>query len=245
MVLRRILIFSLFIQLHFFAHSSNNDSLLNPLFLTIYNQQFDQAESLLSKQKVQLGAFYFDVLNIDLHWWKYSTSRSKKDAEKLNFVLKEYVDSGIKNKNQVIQLIGKSYQLRYARKKYNIYSVSTLSSEIKQLLLEVHRNELQISGSELKLFDLYMSMFHYFDHINLFSIWKKTSEQKLWLLEMENFSQEENLIVNTMAHYFLGRIYQKIEKEPQKGKDHFEILTGRFPGNRLFKEYFEDCKQKI
>ena len=45
-----------------------------------------------------------------------------------------------------------------------------------------------------------------------------------------------------MAHYFLGRIYQKVENEPELGKFHFEILTGRFPNNTLFKEYLADCE---
>jgi len=245
MVLRSILLFIFLLQIHYSGNSSNKDSIVNPIFSAIYNQEFDLAESLLNLQKDQLDSFYSDVLSIDLFWWKFSTTRSKEDAQNLNNLLKKHVEQGIERNDKVAQLIGKSYQLRYARKKYNLFDVISLRSEINTLLSEIDRNELPISGNELKLFDLYVTMFNYFSRVNPFSVWNKSQERDFYVTEMEQFVSEENLIVKTMAHYFLGRIYQKIERETEKASAHFSILTKQFPENKLFVEHLEDCQEKL
>jgi hypothetical protein len=45
---------------------------------------------------------------------------------------------------------------------------------------------------------------------------------------------DSDWMVSSEAHYFLGRIYTKMEKEPPKGQIHFQILSRRFPQNALF-----------
>lgn len=245
MLLRSIFVFFLLTQFQLSGSSANKDSIINQIFSAIYNQKFERAESLLFLQKNQLDSFCINVLTIDLYWWKFSTTRSDEDARNLNKVLEKYVKNGVENNDKVAILIGKSYQLRYARKKYKLVQVIIFRSEINKLLVEMDRNKLAIYGNELKLFDLYMSMFNYFSRVNPFSVWSKSQERDSYLLEMEQFASEENLIVNTMAQYFLGRIYQKIERAPTKGKTHFKRLAEQFPGNKLFAEYLKDCEEKI
>lgn len=244
MVLRSILLLLFLLQFNYSGSSSNNDSIVNPIFSAIYNQEFDRAESLLVSQKDKLEPFYSDVLSIDLLWWKFSTTRSKEDARNVNNLLKKQVQLGIEKNDKVAQLIGKSYQLRYARKKYNLFDVISLRSEINTLLSALDRKKLPIAGNELKLFDLYMVMFNYFSRVNPFSIWSKSLERDFYLTEMEQFAEEDNLIVKTMAHYFLGRIYQKVEREPLKASEHFLTLTKQFPENKLFVEHLKDCEEK-
>lgn len=245
MVLRSIFVFLFLTQFQFSGRSENKDSIVNHIFSATYNQQFEVAESLLLLQKNQLESFYSDVLTIDLFWWKFSTTRSKEDAQNLNRLLEKQVKSGVEKNDKVAQLIGKSYQFRYARKKYNLFDVISLRSEINLLLSEIDRKNLTISGNELKLFDLYVVMMNYFSRVNPLSIWNKNTERDIYLLEMEQFVNEENLVVNTTAHYFLGRIYQKIEKEPGKAKTHFKRLNKQFPENKLFAEYLNDCEEKL
>lgn len=225
--------------------STEKDSIVNSIFTSIYNQQFIRADSLLSEQKEQLDLFYYDILRIDLFWWKYSTTRSKTDAVNLTDLLEDYIETEINSEGKIKQLIGKSYLLRYQRKRYNLIGVYGLRSDINQLLSELKRNELPIAGNELKLFDLYMTLFQYFEYVNPFSIWSKTPERNRYLLKLEEFVKEENLIINTMAHYFLGRIYQKVERDPNNGKTHFKILSAKFPENKLFIEHLADCEQKL
>jgi len=185
-------------------------------------------------------------LNIDLLWWKYSSSRSKSDARNLNDYLNCIEPKDPNNSEGKIKLlICKSYQLRYARKRYNLFDIIGIRSEIKDLLLELNRNKLPISGNQLKLFDFYIVMFQYFDKVNPFSIQNTSAKRANELLKLKKFSKEDDLIVSTMAHYFLGRIYQKVESEPELGKCHFEILTQQFPNNSLFKKHLADCENRL
>lgn len=244
MLLRTIIFILFLMQLPFSGKAINNDSIVNPIFSAIYMQQFERAEALLQKEKDQLDAFYFNVLNIDLLWWKFSSTRSKEDAENLNDRLEKYIKSGIEKNDTVAQLIGKSYQIRFARKKFNLFEVISFRSEVNDLLSELDRNKLSISGNELKLFDLYIDLFHYFSLVNPFSVWSKSAERDFYISKMEVFAGDENLIVKTMADYFLGRIYQKVEREPEKASIHFLILTRQFPANQLFLEHLKECQDK-
>lgn len=239
-----ILLFILLLP--FLGFSSNQDSTLNSIFTKIYNQEFEQANIQLKLEEYKLNDFYSSVLHIDLLWWKYSSSRSKSDAKNLTNYLKSIEPEEPQNsKEKIRQLICKSYQLRYARKKYNLFDVIRLQSEIKQVLAELNRANLPISENQQKLFDLYMVMFQYFDKVNPFFIKSTADKRKPELEKMKQFSIDDNFIVKTMAQYFLGRIYQKVENKPEDGKFYFEILTQQFPKNKLFKEHLEDCKGRL
>ncbi|MDB4582222.1 hypothetical protein N9164_03650 [Draconibacterium sp.] len=241
-----IFIIFIFFTIHSRCSNTYKDSIINDIFISIYNQQFNQAEELLTQNKLLIDPFYAEVLNIDLHWWKYSISRSKKDAKELATLLNTSDNSYLTPKeNNINQLIKKSYQLRYERKRYNLIQVVILRSEINKLLSEINNDQLPITGNQLKLFDLYMTMFMYFKNINPFLVTSGNSEQTGYLTKMDGYTLDDDLLLNTMAHYFLGRIYQKVKKDGQKGKMHFEILTRKFPENKLFVEYLEDCEKKI
>jgi len=88
-------------------------------------------------------------------------------------------------------------------------------------------------------------MFMYFKHVNPFTLITGSSQQKNYLNQMGYYTMDDDLILNTMAHYFLGRIYQKVKKDASKGKMHFEVLTSKFPDNKLFVKYLKDCERKI
>ena len=68
----------------------------------------------------------------------------------------------------------------------------------------------------------------------------RSSDEFLESLQaLEKYSFDNDLILSTMAHYYLGRIYTKVEKQPEKGLAHFKILAQRFPKNILFKQLSE------
>jgi len=241
------MVFRIFFILLFVTHSytgiaTKRDSLVNLVFSDIYNQRFDQAEWLLHKYKSDIDNFYFDVLTLDLHWWKYAVSRSGTDAQNLNLLIKEQIEAGSVSGNRAKEITGKSYELRYARKRFKFFRVQSLRSEIQLLLLDLDRGRLQLTEDELKLFDLYVALFNYSEQLNPFFLWQKTPERKRCLLHLEMFVHEENLIINTMAHYFLGRIYQKVEKDREKAKEHFKQLNTIYPANQLFKAYLTDLE---
>jgi hypothetical protein len=240
-----LIVFVLFIT-HARSNNTYKDSIVNNIFASIYNQQFSKAENLLSENKMQIDPFYSEVLNIDLHWWKYNISRSKEDAKKLNMLLNtNIISKTYSQEDKITRLIKKSYKLRYERKKYNFIQVIILRSEINNLLVNINNNQLIITGNQLKLFDLYTIMFRYFENVNPLKVVSGNKEQQGYLTKMGAYTLDDDLVLNTMAHYFLGRIYQKVKKDAQKGKMHFEVLSRKFPENKLFVEYLEECKRKI
>src|SRR5665811_916217 len=95
MVSRFILLVVFLTSFQRLGFSTEKDSIVNSIFTSIYNQQFIRADSLLSEQKEQLDLFYYDILKIDLFWWKYSTTRLKTDAVNLTDLLEDYIETEI------------------------------------------------------------------------------------------------------------------------------------------------------
>jgi hypothetical protein len=64
------------------------------------------------------------------------------------------------------------------------------------------------------------------------------------LMKIEEYTREDDLIISTLASYFLGKIYLNIEKEPEKGNQHFKTLTERYPQNTIFQELYSESAKK-
>jgi len=100
--------------------------------------------------------------------------------------------------------------------------------------------------NRLKLFDLYNLLFQYFDNVfNPFFLDSKRNERENALKKIEFFASDDDIIVNTLANYFLGKIYLNIEKEPRKSKVHLEFLLNKYPNNLSIRELLEHCNNKI
>jgi len=81
--------------------------------------------------------------------------------------------------------------------------------------------------------------------VNPFSSGSKSEKYSKSIEALEKYSLSGDLIISTMAHYFLGRIYMKVEKKPQNGQEHFKILAQRFPENPLFYELANGINPKF
>ena len=242
----RLLIIIFFISLfNLPLVASRLDSSVNRIFTLIYNQQFEQAEAALKSQNEKLDPFYALVLSIDLRWWQYSLSRSKEDAQKLKSVLVEMDDQESIKKDKIKTLIRKSYELRYERKRYNLIRAMFIRNEINDLLADINSGNIPLTGDQLKLFNLYVSMFRYFEFINPLSVFGKSDERLKRLNEMEILASENDWIVSTLAHYFLGRIYLKVEGNQENGQAHFRLLAECFPQNDLFRDIANGTNKKF
>jgi len=247
LILHRLLLIIIVLTLFQIKGFSNeNDSTVNRIFTLIYNQQFEKADSMLSVNEKVIDPFYVTILKTDLYWWKYSISRSSKDAKELSRVL-DNLNSVSNNsvERKVTELIQRSYQMRYERKRYNLIGVIFIRKDINYLLQELKEEKLPLTGNELKLFSLYVAIFQYFEFVNPFSFHKNSEEQNQSIKLMEKYAKENDIMLNTLSNYFLGRIYQKIEKDYLKAQTCFEVLAGRFAENEIFKEYVEECKGKL
>jgi hypothetical protein len=227
--------------------SATENAKIEQIFTLVYNQQFDEAENMLKTEQTQLDSFYSRILNLDLYWWKYSLSRSSKDANALKNILDGF--SSVTQDTQeerMDELIRLSYKMRYEIKRYNFIGAIIIRSNVRRQIEVLKSEKLNIPAKRLKLFDLYLALFQYFDNaINPFSIESKSSELSASLLLLEKYAQEDDLILSTIAHYFLGRILIKVEKDPEKGWVHFRVLAKRFPKNKLFHDIANGTNTKF
>ncbi len=238
MLLRIVFIAIIFIPFYSSCMSSEKDIMVQQIFNLIYNQQFTEAENVLNRNKNQIDPFYHNILKLDLFWWKYSLSQSKQDAKVLNAVLQEFDNSAQNSRETKInKLISLSYEMRYDIKRYNLVGAFLIRSEVRKQIVLIKKEDLSFLGERRNLFDFYLTLFDYFDEsLNPFSFGSKSDKYLQSLSDLEKYSQNDDLILSTMAHYFLGRIYTKVEKQPEKGQEHFKVLSLRFPENPLFKE---------
>jgi len=228
-----VVIFVLFLQSNSFANE--RDSLVYRIFNNIYNQNFNQAQRLLEENKSQLDPFYFNILQLDLSWWKFSLSKSEPDAMQLETILDylEKANNDANNKN-IYELIRLSYQMRFEVKRHNYMRAYFMRSDVKKQLGLVESEKKKLTGNQLKMFELYVVLLQYTEKASSpFSIIiPANNTETLQLLEV--YSNNNDFIVSTIAHYFLGRIYVKIENQPKIGEAHFRVLASRFPQNKLF-----------
>ncbi|WP_347839163.1 hypothetical protein [uncultured Draconibacterium sp.] len=246
MIERLIVTFLLVTSVSFAANAMNNDSIASRIFTLIYDQNLSEAEHTYTTQKNELSEFYKTFLNLDLHWWKYRTTYSKENSRKLDELIEASILPETNTyEKKMRQIIVRSYQLRFEKKKFNIFGMLSARSNIRDLIKEIESENPPFSGDEQKLFESYVIMYQYIENINFFANAKKSEARKKKLQRMEKFAAEDNVILNTVAHFFLARMYQKIEDEPAIGLNHFKILTTKYPSNKTFAEYQAECEEKI
>lgn len=212
------------------------DSSVIQIFTQIYNQNFDEAGKTLLNKKPEMDAFYFQLLTFDFYWWKYSMSRSKEDAANLKKALESAdVKSLDSTRQKMLTLIKTSYHFRFEVKRLNIIEAMFIRSDISSQLVEIKNGDLQFYGEEQELFDLYISLLEYsYNSVNPFFSKSKSEACRASLSKIEIYTNHNDLIVQTLARYFLGRIYMKVENKPEMAKEQFEILSKEYPLNPYF-----------
>lgn len=216
------------------------------IFTLIYNQHFSTADSILTNSSGEYDNFYYDILKLDLYYWEYSIESNRQKSDRLKSFFSEFQS---KNESEIAhglkELIFLSYTARYELKRYNIPGALVLRSKIKTLLAELNRHALEFPENRLKLFDLYSLLFQYFDNVfNPLLLETKRNKRELALEKIKTYTNDSDLIVNTLANYFQGKIYLNIEKEPLKSKVHFEVLLNKYPDNCTLAELLQECEKK-
>ncbi len=247
MGLRTIIAVIFFMSFQITGFTYDNEIDVECIFTFIYNQQFDEADSMLLAQKGKLDPFYSLILKTDLLWWKYIKTHSKHDSTNLENILDSFIITDTETTvGKISRLINSSYQLRYDLKNYKFVSAFILRSDIKKQIAELKNEKLPFYDVSSKFFDFYLSLFQYSDNsINPFSINIKSKASLNSLVTLEKYSYDEDLILSTLAHYFLGRIYTTLEKRTEEGQTHFKILADRFPKNSLFDQLSKGLNPKF
>jgi len=213
--------------------AAQSDSKVTKIFTLIYNARFNEAEKLLGVADFQGEPFYSLVLKLDLFWWKYSISKSEPDEENLNNVLNWFSEQNKNSKySEINKLIWLSYKMRFEVKRKNYVKAFLLKSEVADQLEVVQKNPVTLPANQQKLLTVFMLLLQYSDEAS--SVFSNNSKKQDCLNGLQKLTADNDWMVSSEAHYFLGRIYTKMEKEPQKGRIHFQTLSRRFPQNTLF-----------
>lgn len=216
-----------------FNADAQPDSKVTQVFTLIYNARFDEAEKMLGNTDFQNESFYFQVLKLDLFWWKYSISKSKPDEEKLNAVF-DWFSAQDKNTeySEINRLIWLSYKMRFELKRKNYVKAFFLKGEVENQLKMVQKKTGSLPENQRKLLSVFVLLLQYSHEAS--SVFGKEEEKQAILKKLHQMATDSDWMVSSEAHYFLGRIYTKLEKEPPKGQIHFQTLSRRFPQNALF-----------
>ena len=159
MILRFVFILVLLIRFQP-ASSGESEKVIDDIFNLIYNQQFLKADSMLQATNGRIDPFFYDILLIDLNWWKHIISPSEMNSHQFGLLLKKLEEREPETPGEKVKrLIVLSYKLRLEVKKYNLIRGMLIHSEIKQLLTEIDPGELDISENRIKLF--YLGTFHF------------------------------------------------------------------------------------
>ena len=242
----RISILFLLLLFQLSSRAGETDSIANNVFVLIYQQDLKSAEQRLETEKYRLNNFYYLFLNLDLHWWKYRTSNSATDAQALETLIEEQNRMEVVTDLEIMnRLLVKSYQLRYEKRKLRLLGMLGTRADIKNLIEKIELNKLPVSVDESKLFESYVVMYQYVEGINFLGLQNNAEERYTKLQRMEEFAADENQMLNTVARFFLARMYQKVEKDPRTGLAHYKILTSKYPTNVTFAEYRDECESKF
>lgn len=222
------------------------DDVPHQIFKLIYNQQYDSAHFVLNQNKGQLDGFYLTVLEIDLSYWENVTGTEGPNYEMFETTLKNHeVQNPETLDEQASGLVVQSYRLRYALKRYHLFSALKTRKSALGLYDSLKENKLAFDPEQTEVFKLYSALISYFNHY-LGSYFSRSSKAELSkaIHEMEKLSDSDFEMVKTLGSYFLGKIYLQYEKEPEKGIHLFAYLAENYPNNQRFQEYLQVSKEK-
>ncbi|MCY1721768.1 hypothetical protein OU798_15545 [Prolixibacteraceae bacterium Z1-6] len=236
-----------FLILAIAGKASEKDSLVNRIFNLAYNQQYEAAETLLQKNKTNIDALYFAVLEIDMSYWKNVTGTHDPNYKAFENTLSLYETESPETFNQKgIQLIQLSYKLRYELKRFKLIDAVFTHNKTTTLFGQLKTDSEMQNVGDPELFQLYNAMFLYFsNYLKPFGGKSKKESCKQALQEIESLANSENLVTKTIASYSLGRTYLKYEDAPEKGISYFRILAELYPGNKKFPELIGECEEKL
>ncbi len=226
------------------AASQTASEISDTVFALIYRQKYDDAEKLLHQNKDHIDSLYFAVLEIDLCYWKNVSGTPTPNYAAFENLLKSYAfEDSPDEKQKAIRLVRLSYQLRYELKRFRLFSAISTRKKTIQLFntLKAHSN--QLDQNQQELFELYQALITYFDaYLKPFFAKDKKAQTDILAQTMDRLTASDQRMVKTLSSYFLGKIYLKYEKEPEKARPYLQRLQTNYPENQTFQKLLSECK---
>jgi len=235
------LIFLAFCHANNLSGSDNNEKVSENIFNLIYNQKFTEAEVELIQSKNILEKCNYQILLLDLKWWKAISGNSETDFAEFEAILEEY-SHDLNNADvtdNLEELIYLSYSLRFALLESRIFTAMVNIYKINRIIDKFEINKLPVEQQEI--FQIYEVLFNIgkskllFYNSNLYIEGIKA---------LENNITSGNPVCQTISYYFLSKIYFDLDRSSLKARIYCEKLCERYPGNKVFAHNLELCKSK-
>ncbi|MBW6500522.1 MAG: hypothetical protein K0B05_03930 [Bacteroidales bacterium] len=201
------------------------------IFDLIYNQKFGEAETELRTSEVVMEKWGYQLLLLDLHWWKAVTGNSEEDYQNLESVLNEY-SARLNNSpdpDDLEELICSSYSLRLALVKNRIFAILANIYRINRIIGGYDTERL--TSEQQDVFKIYTALFNIGKSRFLFTSPGLKAEG---IKTLEDNLTSPNKQYQTISCYFLSKIYLDIDKLPSKAIIYCEKLCQLYPDNRIF-----------
>lgn len=219
--------------------SDKNDKVSENIFDLIYNQKFTEAEAELIRSKDILEKWNYQILVLDLKWWKAISSNNETDFAEFESILEEY-SHDLNNAyvtDNLEELIYLSYSLRFALLKSRIFSALVNIYKINQIIVQFEINKLPVEQQEI--FQIYAVLFNIGKSKLLFY---NSNIYIEGIKVLENYLTSGNPVCQTISYYFLSKIYFDMDRSSLKARIYCEKLCERYPGNKLFANNLNLCK---
>lgn len=226
------------------AANVENPSVIK-VFSYIYNQQFDKADSVLHTHKAEISHFFETILTLDLNYWKCTSLDTKDEYKQFEKLLDASLPENTNSEmNKVKSMVVYIYSLRYYYKQFNLIRFNITLMKMKVLEEKIDEKTLAVFEEGAEIMKIYHSMYKYFvGKLNPFLLIIRKDNNAAEIKLLKKKCQDDGLIISTLAHYFVGKIYLQFEKDPLQAEPHFETLIQRFPGNNKFRELAWECRQ--
>jgi hypothetical protein len=215
------------------------DQNFQKIFRLIYQQRYAEAEREIVSSGKLSDPLHRKILMLDLKWWEAISKEEKPDFSEFESELAENVTQlkAGNYDNTLFQMIILTYSLRLSAKKGQIFSMMSNMYKINQLISQF--DESLLEGHDREIYQIYKAVF-LVGKSKLILFNAQLKEQGMQTLE--SYLTSPNIVVLTVAHYSLAKIYFEIEKSYEKSAFYFQKLCTIYPENYIFSKSLNECR---
>ena len=220
------------------SFSKASEATSDSIFYYIYNQQLSKAEKSLQLYRNSLQPDLYRLYKTDLLWWKTLSQTQVNDfsememflQQQLNRLEKDLSNSGIE------ELIYLNYFMRLKAIENQPFKMFGYYLRIQKLISNFDQSRL--SPEEQRIYEIYTAVFNVGKSKLLMN--SKLRAYSIEQLKKHQHSSQTN--IQTIANYFLAKIYFDIEKSPKQAEVYYAFLCARYPHNTIFRNDLRMCQ---
>ncbi|MCD4666051.1 MAG: hypothetical protein K8R68_12340 [Bacteroidales bacterium] len=225
------------VDLSFAENPSNTRLISRQIFKLIYNFEFNEAELLLNTCEINVATK--ELLAADLLWWRLIGNNDAQEFKQFMDLLDKRKETSKFWDTHEGQIIYKSYEIRYNLACNHYISTIIDYSSLKELMRQENSEGIAEIQDVRALYEMYQTFLTILENYYFKQFFSKKSKQHIALLieSIEKQCGSDDVVVNTLSHYFLFKFYSEVDREDSKAYNHGIVLKELYPENEIFKLY--------